>query len=182
MISIPYPGGRALSPQVPPQLRVDTCIYVRTNLNYKIRDDLQLDALENLVLEIKKPRSKPILICIWYRPPDSSVDNFSEFVQTIGSFDAENLEYYLLGDLNVDFMPTSESSNRQEMREILDIYDMVQLINQPTRITTSSSTLIYLCLTNKPVSIVKSGVLHLSISDHSLIYMIRKAHYTPQGP
>jgi hypothetical protein len=25
----------------------------------------------------------------------------------------------------------------------------------------------------------KSGVLHLSISDHSLIYTIRKAHYIP---
>lgn len=33
------------------------CIYVRSNINYKIRDDLQLEALENLVLEIKKPRS-----------------------------------------------------------------------------------------------------------------------------
>jgi hypothetical protein len=38
------------------------CIYVRVNINYKIRDDLHLEILENLVLEIKKPRSKPILV------------------------------------------------------------------------------------------------------------------------
>jgi hypothetical protein len=53
----------------------------------------------------------------------------------IGSFDAENLEYYLLGDLNVDFMSTNESSNRQKVKEILDIYKIdKQLINEP-RIT-----------------------------------------------
>jgi hypothetical protein len=38
------------------------CIYFRANINYKIRDDLHLEILENLVLEIKKPRSKPILV------------------------------------------------------------------------------------------------------------------------
>ena len=100
----------------------------------------------------------------------------------IGSFDAENLEYYLLGDLNVDFMSTSESSNRQKVKEILDIYEIEQLINEPTRITATSSTLIDLCLTNMPTNTFKSGVIHLSISDHSLTYTIRKAHYTPQGP
>ena len=101
----------------------------------------------------------------------------------IGSFDAENLEYYFLGDLNsVEFMSTSESSNRQKVKEILDIYEIEQLINEPTRITATSSTLIDLCLTNMPTNTFKSGVPHLSISDHPPIYMIRKAHYTPQGP
>ena len=79
-------------------------------------------------------------------------------------------------------MSTSESSNRQKVKEILDIYEIEQLINEPTRITATSSTLIDLCLTNMPTNTFKSGVLHLSISDHSLTYTIRKAHYTPQGP
>ena len=78
------------------------CIYFRANINYKFRDDLHLEVLENLVLEIKKPRSKPILVSTWYRPPDSPVSHFTEFERMIGSFDAENLEYYLLGDLNFD--------------------------------------------------------------------------------
>ena len=54
-------------------------------------------------MEIKKPRSKSILVSTWYRPPDSPVSHYAEFEQMIGSFDAENLEYFLLGDLNVDF-------------------------------------------------------------------------------
>jgi hypothetical protein len=81
-------------------------------------------------------------------------------------------------------MSKSESSNRQKVKAILDIYEIEQLINEPTRITATSSTLILidLCLTNMPTNTFKSGVLDLSISDHSLIYTIRKAHYTHQGP
>ena len=153
------------------------------NINYKIRDDLHLEVLENLVLENKKPRYKPILVSTWYRPPDSPVSHFTEFERMIGSFDADNLEYYLLSDLNVDLCQhASESSNRQKVKEILDIYEIEQLINEPARITATSITLINLCPTNMPTNTFKSGVLHLSISDHSLIYTTRKAYYTPHGP
>ena len=38
------------------------CIYVRANLNFKIRNDLQSEILENLIVEIIKPQSKSILV------------------------------------------------------------------------------------------------------------------------
>ena len=56
------------------------------------------------------------------------------------------------------------------------------MINEPTRITLSSRTLIDLCLINTPSHVVDAGVLSLSISDHSLIYAIRKAHYVQGVP
>ena len=77
-------------------------------------------------------------------------------------------------------MPTTESPSKNKI--LLDIYDVEQLINEPTRITATSSTLIDLCLTNTPINVVKSGVIHVSISDHLLVYMIRKAHYIRGGP
>ena len=55
------------------------------------------------------------------------------------------------------------------------------MINEPTRITAKSSTLIDICITSIPANVVNSGVMHLSISDHSLVYMIRKAHYVRDG-
>ena len=158
------------------------CIYIRCNINYKLRYDLCSEILENLIVEIKKPRSKSFLISTWYRPPNSPMSHFDEFERMIGSLDAENLDYFLLGDLNVDLIPTTESPGRHRLREILNIYDVEQLTDEPTRVTATSSTLIDLCLTNTPADIVKSGVIHLSISDHSLVYMIRKAHYIQEGP
>ena len=38
------------------------CIYVRVNLSFKVRTELQSDILENLVVEIIKPQSKSILV------------------------------------------------------------------------------------------------------------------------
>jgi hypothetical protein len=63
----------------------------------------------------------------------------------IGSFDAENLEYFLLGDLNVDLLTTTGSSNSNKLTDILDIYGIEQMILESTRVTTASRTLIDLC-------------------------------------
>jgi hypothetical protein len=41
--------------------------------------------------------------------------------------------------------------------------------------------MIDLCLTNSLSTTVDSGVIHLSISDHSMVYIIRKAHYVQTG-
>ncbi len=43
----------------------------------------------------------------------------------IGSFDAENLEYFLLGDLNIDLISTTASQIKNKLKEILDIYGTV---------------------------------------------------------
>jgi hypothetical protein len=81
-----------------------------------------------------------------------------EFEKMIGSFDAENLEYFLLGDLNVDLISTTASPIKNKLKSILDIYGIKQLINEPTRITSSSRTLIDLCLINTPSHVVDAGV------------------------
>ena len=95
----------------------------------------------------------------------------------IGSMDGENLECFLLGDLNVDLLPTVSSLNRAKLAEIFDIYCLEQLINEPICITLKSSTLINLYFPNSPTNIVNLGVMALSISNRSFVYMIRKAHY-----
>ena len=157
------------------------CIYIRCNLNFKIRDDLTSEIIENLTVKIMKPRSKSILVSTCYRPPDSPVSHFSEIEQMIGLTDAENLEYFLLGGLNVDLLPTATTPNRAKLAKIFDIYGLEQLINEPTRITAKFSTLMGVYITSAPTNVVNSGVMHLSISDHSLVYMIRKAHYLRDG-
>ena len=63
-----------------------------------------------------------------------------------------------------------------------DIYGLSQLIREPTRVTSVSSTLIDLCITNSPEKVTKSGVIHFGISDHYLVFLTRKAHYDHNGP
>ena len=62
----------------------------------------------------------------------------------------------------------------QALLNITDIYNLKQLITEPTRITPLSSTLIDVIFTNLPDNTTCSGVSHIGISDHSLIYVYRK--------
>ena len=78
------------------------CSYVKSSIHFTIRNDLNMDTLENLCLEIQKPRSKPFFVATWYRPPDSPIGIFSPFETLIGKLDSENIEYFLMGDLNCD--------------------------------------------------------------------------------
>ena len=51
---------------------------------------------------------------------------------------------------------------------------MSLLIDEPTRITMSTSSLIDHIVSNTPEKISDSGVIHTGISDHSLVFAIRK--------
>ena len=61
--------------------------------------------------------------------------------------DAETLDrHFLWGDLDFDCLSTDNSPNRDKITEIFDIYGQEQMINEPTRITDKSSTVIDLCI------------------------------------
>ena len=150
------------------------CFYVKSSINFTIRNDLNMDILENLCLEIRKPRSKLFVVATWYRPPDSPISIFSPFETLIGKLDSENIEYFLMGDLNCDMIATRYDNNTCKLMNITDIYGLQQLITEPTRITPTSATLIDVIYTNCPDKVVCSGVRHISISDHSIVFAYRK--------
>jgi exonuclease III len=145
------------------------CIYVRSNLKFKVRNDFMNDKLECLIIEISKPRSRPFLVGTWYRPPNSPRELLNLFENTIDRIDAENSELYFLGDLNCNLTAQISDANTSDLLNILDTYGLTQLISEPTRITPVSQTLIDLCITNYPEKVASSGVLSLGISDHSLV-------------
>ena len=116
------------------------------------------------------------MVATWYRPPNSPLSTFSAFQDVIDMIDAENLEFYLLGDINCDLLAESPDNSTKELLSISTIYNLSQIISQPTRITNTSKTLIDLCFTNDPDKVRLSGTHSLGISDHSLIYLIRKSN------
>jgi len=86
--------------------------------------------------------------------------------------DAENVEYYLLGDLNCNVGEPVCDHRTRVLTGITDLCGLHQQINEPTRITEKSSTTIDLIFANEPDKIVCSGVSHVGISDHSLIFTL----------
>ena len=145
-------------------------IYVRSTIDYKVRLDLMADNLETITVEIIKPKVKPFLINTWYRPPNSHFQLFDSYEEIVKNMDIENKEMVLVGDFNCDWSTESSNSNIQKNRlaDIANLFQLDQQINEPTRVTKTTSTLIDLAFSNRPELVVDSGVEHLGISDHSL--------------
>ena len=102
---------------------------------------------------------------------DSAFLYYESFLEKLDSLGPE---YYLLGDLNWNLASLQYDSNTLRLCEISDLFGRQQLITEPTRITESSSTLIDVIFTNYADRVVCSGVSHIGVSDHSLIYVYRK--------
>ena len=77
-----------------------------------------------------------------------------------------------MGDMNCN-MPSMSDTNSRLLSDIADLYGLHQLINEPTRVTDTTFTLIDLIYTNHPDKVVCSGVCLVSISDHSLVFAYR---------
>ena len=118
------------------------CLYVKSNLNFKIRDDLANKDPELTFVQISNPRSRPFLVGTWYRPPSSALHVFPLFLEIIDKIGAENSELYLLGDLNCDLFSQTPNANTLELLDTFDIYHLTQHITEPTRVTRTSQSLL----------------------------------------
>ena len=157
-------------------------LYIKNNIPYSERKDFVPDNLEMICVEITRQHSKPLLIATWYRPPNSKLDIFTNFELFLFKCDMENKELILGGDLNCDVNKLAPDSQTHKLQTLSSLYQLTQVINEPTRITETTSTLIDLILTNKPEYISTVGVLHLGISDHSLVYAVRKFELPKSRP
>ena len=79
-----------------------------------------------------------------------------------------------MGDLNCDVGATPVDHNTNRLLEICNTFQYKQLIQQPTRITKNTATIIDLFLTNDTTKFSHYGTLDIAISDHNFIYAIRK--------
>ena len=152
------------------------CIYLRSSINYKIRKDLVPPQLEAVCVEIIKPHSKPFLVTTVYRPPSSLPKFFDDFEKLIKAIDNENKEMYILGDLNCNMVKTDKDANipTKKIKSLYELYQLTQMIDEATRVTMATSSFIDHIVTNTPEKISDSGVIHTGISDHSLVFAIRK--------
>ena len=121
------------------------------------------------------------LVSTWYKPPNSRPDLFNDFENLVGNIDGSNRELYLVGDLNTNLLPGVAGGNSSKLINICEIFGLSRLITEPTRVTAQSQSLIDLCITNTRDKIVRAGIMPLGISDHSLVYLIRKTRCTIPG-
>ncbi|CAB3990292.1 Hypothetical predicted protein [Paramuricea clavata] len=98
-------------------------LYIKDNILWRRRYDLETDDIESIWLEIFIAKSKSILIATFYRPPGSSVYVPNEFNKTFNDMllngTKENKEIIILGDFNVDYLKPNDN---KEIKSIFQLF------------------------------------------------------------
>ena len=149
-------------------------IYIKTNLIYKIRENLSISDCDREILsiEIINDRSKNFIVSCCYKPPNSNLRMFNESLNKIFECtNEEKKEFFVLGDFNVNCL------NYEGDTTVRDFYNnafqngAIPLINKPTRVTPTTATLIDNIFTNSLFNTsLKKGIIKSSVSDHFPVF------------
>ena len=149
--------------------------YISNKLQWKERPGIKSESLECIWIEIFPVKAKSFLVGCIYRPPDSSLYHLKDFNKLfecmLSIVNELKMETILMGDMNINYL---KKSDHQELKDIINIAGLKQIIDSPTRVTTESSTLIDIILTNSEQNIAKWKVVPLSLSDHDCVGCVRK--------
>ncbi len=155
------------------------------------RLDLEHPDVECLWLECTV-QSKRVLVATYYRPPGqrvNAIDNFIEKLEeSLNLALACNPDLLLImGDFNDRCRAWNSDHADSELK--LKLFDLVQqnglfqLIDEPTRCTAATSSLLDLVITDAPAYIEKSGILPpIAELDHCIVHCSLTLHQTKQSP
>ena len=150
--------------------------YVNNQLESHLLKHLTDSKYESLWIKVCLDKTKPIFLSVVYRPPSKgsdleSTDQLCAYLKECDSKLPQIKEVFICGDLNCNMMSRYALSSK--IKDLCSSLSLKQLIEEPTRVTPHSSTLLDLIMTNS-VNISKAGVIDPGVSDHSLVYVIRK--------
>ena len=108
-----------------------------------------------------------------YRPPEGcdflDAEFMSSFENVLEVANAEKKEVIIMGDLNCNFSPGARCQGEtKKLKSILQSMNMTQVVNEPTRVTRESQTLIDIICTCQPQNITLVKVVKSALSDHDI--------------
>ena len=127
---------------------------------------------EFLWVKLKSQNSKPFFLSVTYRSP--SIKNPVDYTKRLCSYMTLCLkslpfgtEVFCVGDFNADY--STKCALTSLLKDFSRTCNLKQLIDKPTRITETTSSIIDLIFTNSN-EILEYGSIPCGISDHNIIY------------
>lgn len=141
------------------------CIYVKDFLfvNMISLNVPKQEGVEDVWLTVQCRKLPSIIIGCIYRHPKAPISSFDYIQEVFQVLSLKNKALYILGDFNDNLL-----AKDNKMTKIIKRNKLTQLINKPTRVTHTSSTLLDLVITNKPNAVLSCDVVPQEIADHDL--------------
>jgi len=147
--------------------------YIKEGIVFTEKSDLQPPTcnVEAIWMELKLPFTKPILLGTVYRKPSSHADYLDELDSLFQNNTSLYDDVIIVGDFNLD---VSKTNYARKVKKLSTPSNLKQLITDYTRITETTKSILDLAFVSKPDKVSCSGSHALGLSDHNLIYVIRK--------
>ena len=145
-------------------------LYVNNQIDFIIKQELCLTEsyIECLFVEIVQADKRNILIGCIYRPPNTDLGLFNNYISSVLSVidKGNNKLAFILGDFNLDLLKFNVHAPTGEFINTMMSHSYFPLITYPTRISDSSATLIDNIFVNTNKFPCKSAIIYNDISDH----------------
>jgi len=146
-------------------------IYYRETIDTKALN-LHIDAgIECIFIKFVVNKTKYVVGSL-YNPPSENPCKFIEAMDSVFIKNSKILnksKTFILGDFNIDVEKTTTA--QLKLLSIFNFHGFKQVIENPTRVTSTTSTIIDLIFTNVGNESFKSGVIEEHISDHYVTYI-----------
>ena len=151
-------------------------LYINDNFNcipLNSNDIPNADRVECLWLQITRNKRKPVVVGTMYRPPNSNQQYSEDILDILEYVTNVHDSVIVMGDLNYNCMLRSDDDAYDSNISVIEqLTGLTQLVEEPTRVTLSSSSLIDVILTSHPDQHARTGVIPLALSDHYMPYTV----------
>ena len=144
--------------------RTGLVTYFANSLNCRFLNNFDNYDIESIWMEIKMKGTRPLLIGFIYRNPSETTEWTDKFDSLMDEVISLNHETIIFGDFNIDLLQP-----KPKWHHNYTMYGLQQLVDKPTRVTDSSSTLIDHIYTNTKAHVAEVCVPPCGCSDHDPI-------------
>ncbi|XP_065652891.1 uncharacterized protein LOC136080205 [Hydra vulgaris] len=153
-------------------------VYVLKKYQFKIKKQLSVanNNYESLFIEVINAKNKNSIIGCVYRPPSGKIRSFKDFIEkSILKTNNEKKNLFILGDINLNALTYQKFPKTKSFFDMLYKYNVLSVINKPTRVNRTSATAIdNIFINNLLETSYEAGIFKKDISDHFPIYITIK--------
>ena len=141
-------------------------LFIDDRHGYRILEKASNEAFQALWVEISFVKKKNIICGVVYRQHNSPERFQKYFEETIEKFAALGKQICVLGDFNIDLLKAQSSNYSHDFLLTLQSCYLIPTVDKPTRVRSTSATLIDNIFVNIPEQALVSGNIISDISDH----------------
>ena len=141
-------------------------MFISGKFKYKIIEKTSTNAFQALWVEFIFEKKSNIICGIIYRQHNSPESFQAYFDEALERFSQSDKTIYIMGDFNINLLNAETCNFTKEFLLTLQSYSFIPTIDKPTRVYSSSATLIDNIFANKYCGKITSGNIISDISDH----------------